>query len=520
MAQTIGSLDLNAFSDLYSDSTQYFWFEGNASATYGAGVHITLSPDTSFIANPTGQNILMNTDGISIRNGLLPMMVLDNNSLDFNVVDTTSGTCVNVASFGTTTRIGQKSETHVEFEEDSFVMFDSSEDEFAHIGSPEGAYITDTYIYLKTQTIYWLSDTPTGEVTVKKNGSDATSGIDYVLEGTEFRPRNATFGDEYEITFIPATGQTKYYTFGKRNGSAGNWSLAEGYEVTANGAWSHAEGKSTKASGQCSHAEGRQTFAGSLCAHAEGSETIATSQMAHAEGWRTEASGLRSHAEGEGTKATSACAHAEGTETVASGGDSHAEGSNTVASGASSHAGGAHTIAGYGEQTVIGRYNDNKSDTVFEIGNGSVVDGRSNAFTVDWNGNVKVAGNFYATDHTNPIGWYDAHNNTTTLSSGTSFVKLSNSDITLAAGRYIITGSVRFNGATSGYRGITIQDSNGSIARANVTQQTIPSSSWTTSLNTTIIYIAQSQTTVSLMAYQNSGSSLGISWDIYAICIK
>ena len=139
---------------------------------------------------------------------------------------------------------------------------------------------------------------------------------------------------------------------------------------------------------------------------------------------------------------------------------------------------------------------------------------------VDGNGNVKAAGNFYATDHTNPIGWYDAHNNTTTLSSGTSFVKLSGSDITLAAGRYIITGSVRFNGATSGYRGITIRDSNGSIERANVTQQTIPSSSWTTSLNTTIIYIAQSQTTVSLMAYQNSGSSLGISWDIYAICIK
>lgn len=107
MAQTIGSLDLNAFSDLYSDSIQYFWFEGNASATYGAGVHITLSPDTSFIANPSGQNILMNTDGISLRNGLLPMMVLDNDSLDFNMIDTTNNTYDNVASFGLQTRIGR-----------------------------------------------------------------------------------------------------------------------------------------------------------------------------------------------------------------------------------------------------------------------------------------------------------------------------------------------------------------------------------------------------------------------------
>ena len=107
MTTTIGSLDLNALSDLYSDSNQYFWFEGNASATYGAGVHITLSPKASFIDNPTGQNILMNTDGMSIRNGLLPMMTLDNDSLDFNMIDTTSNTYTNMATFGLQTRIGR-----------------------------------------------------------------------------------------------------------------------------------------------------------------------------------------------------------------------------------------------------------------------------------------------------------------------------------------------------------------------------------------------------------------------------
>ena len=92
MTTTIGSVDLNALSDLYNDANQYFWFESNSDATYGAGVHITLSPDTSFVANPSGQNVLINTDGISIRNGLLPMMTLDNDSLDFNVINTTTGT--------------------------------------------------------------------------------------------------------------------------------------------------------------------------------------------------------------------------------------------------------------------------------------------------------------------------------------------------------------------------------------------------------------------------------------------
>lgn len=107
MTITIGSLDLNAFSDLYSDSSQYFWFESNSSATYGAGVHVTLSPEASFIANPSGQNILMNTDGINLRNGLLPMMILDNDSLDFNLIDTTSGTYTNVTTFGLQTCIGR-----------------------------------------------------------------------------------------------------------------------------------------------------------------------------------------------------------------------------------------------------------------------------------------------------------------------------------------------------------------------------------------------------------------------------
>lgn len=122
MTTTIGSLDLNAFSDLYNDSNQYFWFESDSSATYGAGVHITLSPETSFIANPSEQNILMNTDGISLRNGVLPMMTLDNNSLDFNVINTTAGTYTNVASFGSTTTIGGGS-SKIVLSEDNIILY-------------------------------------------------------------------------------------------------------------------------------------------------------------------------------------------------------------------------------------------------------------------------------------------------------------------------------------------------------------------------------------------------------------
>lgn len=126
MTTTIGSLDLNSANSLYNDATQYFWFESDSTATYGAGVHITLSPSATFMSNPTGQNILINTDGISIRNGLLPMMTLDNDSLGFNVVDTTNGTYTNVASFGAKILIGESNSARVEISPNSINAYDQN----------------------------------------------------------------------------------------------------------------------------------------------------------------------------------------------------------------------------------------------------------------------------------------------------------------------------------------------------------------------------------------------------------
>lgn len=113
MAKAIGSFDLASLKNLRDDVTQYFWFESDSSSVWGSGAHVTLYPESQFTDSTSpnymkGQNIIMNTDGFSIRNGGLPMMVLDNNSLDFNLIDTTAGTYVNLATFGGSTRIGQE----------------------------------------------------------------------------------------------------------------------------------------------------------------------------------------------------------------------------------------------------------------------------------------------------------------------------------------------------------------------------------------------------------------------------
>ena len=70
------------------------------------------------------------------------------------------------------------------------------------------------------------------------------------------------------------------------------------------------------------------------------------------------------------------------------------EGNNTVASGSSTHAEGSNTIAASNYQHVFGKYNvaDNSSTYVEIVGNGDS-NTRSNARTLDWNGNEWINGN-------------------------------------------------------------------------------------------------------------------------------
>lgn len=177
----------------------------------------------------------------------------------------------------------------------------------------------------------------------------------------------------------------------------------------ASGLYSHAEGNGTLASGNYSHAEGEGTVASDRGAHAEGSGAIASNRGAHAEGSGT-ASGEYSHAEGEMTTASKIASHAEGYSTTASGNHSHAEGWGSIASGASSHAEGYYTTASglyshsEGRGTIAsgeyshaeGKYNIQDEDDVYAhiVGNGSQ-SVKSNAHTLDWEGNAWFSGDVY-----------------------------------------------------------------------------------------------------------------------------
>ncbi len=149
---------------------------------------------------------------------------------------------------------------------------------------------------------------------------------------------------------------------------------------TTVGDYSSATGNACEASGQGSHAEGITTVASNYTAHAEGKDSIASGPYSHSEGVQGEASGDGSHNEGNGCVASGHYSHAEGAVTVASGSTAHAEGTGTVAAGLAQHAGG-----------VWNKIDNN--DTYAEIiGNGQGENDRSDARTLDWNGNERLAG--------------------------------------------------------------------------------------------------------------------------------
>ena len=107
---------------------------------------------------------------------------------------------------------------------------------------------------------------------------------------------------------------------------------------------------------------------------------IASGDYSHAEGYRSYALGNASHAEGNDTSARGVGSHSEGNMTGAYGNYSHAEGEETLAHGYCQHVQGKRNIE------------DTENKYAHIVGNGENLQNRSNAHTIDWQGNGWFAG--------------------------------------------------------------------------------------------------------------------------------
>ncbi|MBL7727637.1 MAG: tail fiber domain-containing protein, partial [Dinghuibacter sp.] len=166
------------------------------------------------------------------------------------------------------------------------------------------------------------------------------------------------------------------------------------------GIFSFAAGYNPKASGRASAAFGEFSTASGQVSTAMGEFTTASDFASTAIGYQTNASGIVSTAMGYQTTASGAYATSMGGGTVATGNNALSMGSYSTASGEASASLGVLTFAKAYAAFTTGSYNDNtdnpgpttpaSSDRIFQIGNGTANNDRSNAITVLRNGNTGI----------------------------------------------------------------------------------------------------------------------------------
>lgn len=327
----------------------------------------------------------------------------------FNVLDPSSTV---LASFGPTTVIGEEANANIHLTFNNFSMLNKENNVIFEVGdlrdssgvatlvsysklyTGNGAVTIDLHVNINSIVSVVVTNVTISSSNYSFDGSSITiTGLEQYVEKT------------FEITYTTLTS-IPYLTFGTRNnsGKIGYFSSIRGDNLIASGFASHAEGSCSKSTADFSHSEGYNTQANEIYSHAEGTGTVADGKASHAEGKETKTFYAFSHAEGQLSYARGQCSHAEGFNTIAygymahsegnnteaHGNESHAEGWHTYAGGKCSHAEGYYTIAGSDYQHVSGKYNEEDHNDLyaFIIGNGTSEGEESNAFAVDWTGNI------------------------------------------------------------------------------------------------------------------------------------
>ncbi len=220
-------------------------------------------------------------------------------------------------------------------------------------------------------------------VIVSTGSSTAPSGIAYTDPVSLYAPLKSS-STNYTGNYSVASGVNSV--------ASGQYSIASGQSSVASGYSSVASGESSVASGYLSVAYGYHSVASGTISVASGYFSVASGYYSVASGAYSVASGANSVASGFSSVASGAYSVASGYSSVASGYSSVASGQSSVASGYYSVASGLYSVASGEAQTVIGKYNVANTTSAFIIGNGTSASARSNCMTVDFSGNMTLAG--------------------------------------------------------------------------------------------------------------------------------
>lgn len=531
-------------------TNQHFWQRSTDPDNDGAGTgaFVTDEEQSAFLeAAAAGfpdttkpyHNLLMNSLGILLRTALKNLVSITKSAIAF--YDGQGNEAANVmASFGKDGfQVGVTGKSHLVGDYHSLQLIDKNSATYFHVSDLRDntgyATVTESFESNGYSDYVILTAQASSLVLVTAGGVDVTSRCQretVVVDGVlttrvRLSPGDIPEAGELIVVQYKTSEAMRAFTFGVRRGGVGGYSATIGEWNTASGIASFAEGYGNTASEHYSHAEGRQTTASGRYSHAEGNQTVASGWYSHAEGYLTSAA---------------YSSHAEGARSEASGHGAHAEGSSTVASGDDSHAQNIGTVAASGGQTALGKYNveDANDKYAFIIGNGTSDSARSNALTVDWDGNVEASGSVSAggdldvTGAATVGGNIAASGNVTAANIGT-FVTASGSSIscasstyvnianfTLAAGTWIVMASVEMAASTTGRRVAVIGTGSADDSNLGVSFRATenPVSGGPTRVKLMGVIRPTASTTYYFKAWQNSGAAINGTGTVQAVRIK
>lgn len=375
---------------------QHFWHRSTDPDSDGAGTGAFVTDEEqddflSAIASGTApttarplHNLLMNAEGILLRAATRIRAAFTPSGVAFYDGQGNASGNVNAAFGSDGFQVGRSGESHLTGDYHSLQLVNKEGTAYFYVSDLRDrtgtASVEDVFTADGSTRMFFLAvpANSTDYAVTVSDGSGGTVTKSHSMVSFSTAPSD---GASIVVEYVTEDPGATAFTYGSRESTE---TVGLGSAVLGFGAY---------ASDFAAHAEGYQTGAEGRYSHAEGIGSTASGISSHAEGGYTEASGTDSHAEGHTTQASGDAAHAEGSVTRASGIDSHAEGIGSQAKSTASHAQNYYTIAASDKQTAIGKYNveDSNDVYVFIIGNGTASN-RSNALTVDWSGNVEVAG--------------------------------------------------------------------------------------------------------------------------------
>ena len=270
--------------------------------------------------------------------------------------------------------------------------------------------------------------------------------IEAIAETYTKIPNELLYGTPYPIIEKDNNSYAVNYSFLGPNCMKSYGGIVIGDNNTVTGEWATVFGANNLASARGSAILGEYNQANGAYCTVVGSENIVNGQTAYSEGFKNTSSGQSSHTEGQYNTANGNVAHAEGYNTIAEGLASHSEGRATVAMGSCQHVGGkfnvldtyeswaewvSNTEYQVGDKVKITTIDNNNttvtgyqcktsnSDSTFTaskwskypyinyaeiIGNGTADNARSNARTLDWDGNERLKGDLYVGANTDGTG--------------------------------------------------------------------------------------------------------------------